>query len=33
MFYAGGVANDQWHALKVETKGGQTLRVPKGYFP
>jgi VWFA-related protein len=33
MFYASGTANDQWHSLKIETRGGQTLRVPKGYFP
>jgi VWFA-related protein len=33
LFYAGGAANDQWHSLKVESSGGQTLRVPKGYFP
>jgi Ca-activated chloride channel family protein len=33
LFYAGGAANDQWHSLKVESNGGQTLRVPRGYFP
>jgi Ca-activated chloride channel homolog len=32
-FYASGVANDQWHSLRIDTRGGQTLRVPRGYFP
>ncbi len=24
---------DQWRPLKVETRGGQSLRAPRGYFP
>jgi Ca-activated chloride channel family protein len=32
-FYASGAANDQWHSLRIDTRGGQTLRVPRGYFP
>jgi VWFA-related protein len=33
VFYSSPGAADQWHSIKVETRGGQTLRVPKGYFP
>jgi len=33
MFYSPPSATDQWHALKVESRGGQELRVPRGYFP
>jgi len=33
VFYSGGGAVDQWHPLKIETKGGQQLRIPRGYFP
>jgi len=32
-FYAGTGALDQWHSLRLDTRGGQTLRVPRGYFP
>ena len=32
-FYSPPSANDQWHSLKIETRGGQSLRIPKGYFP
>jgi len=33
LFYASGSALDQWHSLRLDTRGGQTLRVPRGYFP
>jgi Ca-activated chloride channel family protein len=33
LFYSGARTSEQWHTLKVETSGGQSLRVPKGYFP
>jgi Ca-activated chloride channel family protein len=33
VFYSAAGAPDQWHALRVDTRGGQTLRVPRGYFP
>jgi len=32
-FYAGSGALDQWHSLRLDTRGGQVLRVPRGYFP
>lgn len=32
-FYSPPSTTDSWHALKIETRGGQTLRIPKGYFP
>ena len=32
-FYAGAGALDQWHSLRLDTRGGQVLRVPRGYFP
>ena len=32
-FYSPPSATDTWHMLKIETKGGQSLRIPKGYFP
>ncbi|HEY4642328.1 MAG TPA: VWA domain-containing protein [Thermoanaerobaculia bacterium] len=32
-FYSPPAAADSWHMLKVESKGGQSLRIPKGYFP
>ena len=33
LFYSSGVANDQWHSIRLDTRGGQSLRVPRGYFP
>jgi len=33
IFYSEQSASDQWHDLTVSSKGGQRLRVPKGYFP
>lgn len=33
VFYSAPGASDQWHALRVDTRGGQTLRIPRGYFP
>ena len=32
-FYSPPSTTDSWHMLKVETRGGQSLRIPKGYFP
>lgn len=33
VFYSSPGAADQWHPLRVDTRGGQQLRVPRGYFP
>lgn len=33
IFYSPPSTTDQWHTLKLETRGGQSLRIPKGYFP
>lgn len=33
VFYSSPGAPDQWHSIRVDTRGGQTLRVPRGYFP
>ena len=33
VFYSSPGAADQWHSIRVDTRGGQTLRVPRGYFP
>ena len=33
VFYSDPAGSDQWHTLRVESKGGQQLRVPRGYFP
>lgn len=33
VFHSEGDIPDQWRPLKVESRGGQTLRVPRGYFP
>jgi Ca-activated chloride channel family protein len=33
VFYAPAGAADTWHSLRVDTRGGQQLRVPRGYFP
>jgi Ca-activated chloride channel family protein len=32
VFYSDAGAGDQWHALAIESRGGQTLRIPRGYF-
>lgn len=33
VFHSDASAADQWHTLNVESRAGQQLRVPKGYFP
>jgi Ca-activated chloride channel family protein len=33
VFYSSATGLDQWHALRLDTRGGQSLRAPKGYFP
>jgi Ca-activated chloride channel family protein len=33
LFYSPQADVDQWRALKLESKGGQRLRIPRGYFP
>jgi VWFA-related protein len=33
VFYSSPGATDEWHSIRVDTRGGQTLRVPRGYFP
>ncbi|HET7434897.1 MAG TPA: VWA domain-containing protein, partial [Thermoanaerobaculia bacterium] len=33
VFYSDASAPDQWHPLRVESRGGQSLRIPRGYFP
>jgi Ca-activated chloride channel homolog len=33
VFYSSPGTADQWHSIKIETRGGQTLRAPRGYFP
>ncbi|HKO58468.1 MAG TPA: VWA domain-containing protein [Thermoanaerobaculia bacterium] len=33
VFYSSAAGSDQWHALRLDTKGGQQLRIPRGYFP
>ena len=33
VFYSDPAATDQWRPLRIESKGGQQLRIPRGYFP
>ena len=33
VFYAPSESGDNWHFLNVVSRGGQQLRVPRGYFP
>lgn len=33
VFYSDASAPDQWHPLRIESRGGQNLRIPRGYFP
>ena len=33
IFYSDASAPDVWHPLAIETRGGQQLRIPRGYFP
>jgi Ca-activated chloride channel family protein len=33
IFRSEGDVADQWRPLKIESKGGQSLRAPRGYFP
>ena len=33
VFYSEADVPDQWRALRVVSRGGQSLRIPRGYFP
>ena len=33
VFYSAPSTSDQWRTLRIDTRGGQQLRIPKGYFP
>jgi len=33
VFYSDPSTADEWHQLTIESRGGQNLRIPKGYFP
>jgi Ca-activated chloride channel family protein len=33
VFYSDPSAADQWHALSIQSRAGQQLRIPRGYFP
>ena len=33
VFYSDPAAADEWHSLAIESRSGQQLRIPKGYFP
>ena len=33
VFYSDPTLADQWHVLEIQSKGGQNLRIPRGYFP
>ena len=33
VFYSDSSGQDAWHALAITSSGGQSLRIPKGYFP
>ncbi|HEX8155696.1 MAG TPA: hypothetical protein VF698_21360, partial [Thermoanaerobaculia bacterium] len=33
VFYSDPSASDEWHPLRIESKGGHLLRIPRGYFP
>ena len=33
VFHSETDGSDQWRPLKIESRGGQTLRAPRGYFP
>jgi VWFA-related protein len=33
VFYSSAATTDQWRPLAVTSRGGQQLRVPRGYFP
>jgi Ca-activated chloride channel family protein len=33
VFYSDPTAGDQWRPLAVTSRGGQRLRIPRGYFP
>lgn len=33
VFYSSPGAADAWHTLRLDTRGGQQLRIPRGYFP
>jgi VWFA-related protein len=33
VFYSDPASADEWHSLAIESRGGQNLRIPRGYFP
>jgi hypothetical protein len=33
VFYSDPSPDDSWHSLRIENRGGQPLRIPRGYFP
>jgi Ca-activated chloride channel family protein len=33
VFHSESDIADQWRSLKIESKGGHNLRIPRGYFP
>ena len=33
VFYSDPSAADVWHSLAIQSRAGQQLRIPKGYFP
>ncbi|HEX8171263.1 MAG TPA: VWA domain-containing protein [Thermoanaerobaculia bacterium] len=33
VFYSEASMPDQWRSLRIDSKGGQRLRIPRGYFP
>jgi Ca-activated chloride channel family protein len=33
VFYSDATGAEYWHPLALQTKAGQSLRIPKGYFP
>ncbi|HWS71561.1 MAG TPA: VWA domain-containing protein [Thermoanaerobaculia bacterium] len=33
VFYSDASTTDVWHPLAITTRGGQLLRIPRGYFP
>jgi predicted NAD/FAD-dependent oxidoreductase len=33
VFYSDAATADQWRSLRIESKSGLHLRIPRGYFP
>ena len=33
VFYSDPSAEDEWHSLRIESRGKHSLRIPRGYFP